>query len=79
MPKHAYGHFSDSFDRLFSQHGSVIGNETWASKLADTSKSDRTPIELRQIADWIEAQPIWQKHKQSPRSNYTQFKHDNIV
>jgi len=69
LPKHAYGHFSVSFDRLFPQHGCVIGNVTWASKLANTSKSDRTPNELRQIADWIEAQPIWQKHNQTPRSD----------
>jgi len=60
---------SPSVDRLFPQDGYVIGNVTWVSKLANTFKSDRTPNELRQIADWIEALLIWQKHNQSPMSD----------
>lgn len=55
---------SPSVDRLFPHHGYTIGNVTWVSKLANTFKSDRTPSELRQIANWIEDQPIWRKYNQ---------------
>ncbi|MDC1157737.1 hypothetical protein OAU07_07245 [Alphaproteobacteria bacterium] len=53
---------SPSLDRLIPERGYVIGNVKWVSKLANSIKSDRTPEELRKIANWIESQPIWKKH-----------------
>ena len=54
---------SPSIDRLEPADGYVVGNVSWVSKSANTLKSDLTSKELRQIADWIENQPVWQKHR----------------
>jgi len=51
---------SPSLDRLVPEKGYVQGNIAWVSLLANTVKDQRTPKELRLIADWIEKQPIYQ-------------------
>ena len=53
---------SPSVDRLIPEKGYVRDNIYWVSKIANTIKSDRKPEELRMIADWIESQPLWEKH-----------------
>ena len=50
---------SPSVDRLIPELGYIRGNVTWVSLLANVVKKDRTPIELRLIADWIEKQPVY--------------------
>lgn len=52
---------SPSVDRLIPEKGYLKGNVAWVSKLANVIKSDLTATELRQVASWIERQPIWQK------------------
>ena len=66
---------SPSLDRLVPEKGYTLGNVKWVSKLANSVKSDKTPEELRKIADWIEKQPIWIGHHQSP--NDTNDKNDS--
>ena len=53
---------SPSVDRLSSDLGYTKGNVAWVSLLANVVKRDRTPAQLRRIADWIEVQPIYNKH-----------------
>lgn len=53
---------SPSVDRIIPEKGYIENNVQWVSKIANTYKSDRTSKELRQIADWIERQPIWNKN-----------------
>ena len=50
---------SPSVDRLIPELGYIRGNVIWVSLLANVVKKDRTPIELRLIADWIEKQPVY--------------------
>jgi len=57
---------SPSLDRLVPEKGYILGNVKWVSKLANSVKSDKTPEELRTIADWIEKQPIWIEHHLTP-------------
>jgi hypothetical protein len=52
---------SPSIDRLIPEKGYLKGNIAWVSLLANTIKSDKTPRELKQIADWIERQPIYKR------------------
>ena len=50
---------SPSIDRIIPEKGYTVDNVQWVSRIANMLKSDRTSKELRQIADWIEKQPIW--------------------
>lgn len=56
---------SPSVDRIIPEKGYTQNNVQWVSKIANTFKSDRTSKELRQIADWIENQPIWIKNNKN--------------
>lgn len=53
---------SPSIDRLQPDLGYVKGNVVWVSMLANIVKRERTPAQLRQIADWIEKQPIYRAY-----------------
>ena len=52
---------SPSIDRLNPKKGYTKGNVAWVSMLANTVKDNRTPNELRKIADWIEKQEIYKQ------------------
>lgn len=52
---------SPSIDRLNPKKGYTKGNVAWVSMLANTVKDNRTPNELRKIADWIEKQEIYKE------------------
>ena len=53
---------SPSVDRLVPKLGYTKGNVVWVSLLANVVKRERTPAQLRRIAEWIEEQPIYNKH-----------------
>jgi hypothetical protein len=53
---------SPSVDRLSPDLGYTKGNVAWVSLLANVVKRERTPFQLRRIADWIEEQPIYKKY-----------------
>lgn len=53
---------SPSVDRLIPELGYVLGNVVWICLEANIFKSNRTSLELRAIADWIEQQPIYQRY-----------------
>ena len=52
---------SPSIDRLNPKKGYTKGNVAWVSLLANTVKDNRTPNELRKIANWIEKQEIYKQ------------------
>ena len=53
---------SPSIDRLKPELGYTKGNAVWVSFLANIVKRERTPSQLRRIAEWIEEQPIYKKY-----------------
>ena len=53
---------SPSVDRLSPDLGYTKGNVAWVSLIANVVKRERTPSQLRRIADWIEEQPIYKKY-----------------
>ena len=54
---------SPSLDRIIPDLGYVEGNVAFISGAANTLKLNRTPIILRKIADFVEAQSNYEQAK----------------